>query len=146
MEPLFTWNGEAGIASCIIAYKDKTFCGTASCHPDDADFKNRTVGQEIAYRRAMIEYLYYVKESELEPAYKALKQLYYSMKHSTHFNPKSYENKMLQRQIRNYEDDIQTIKERIAEDKVALKIYIAQKEGFYQALRKNRNRDKTGQE
>lgn len=146
MEPLFTWNEDAGIASCILAYNDRTFCGTASCHPDDQDFKNRTVGQDIAYRRAMIEYLYYVKEAELEPALKALKQLYYSMKHSTHFNPKSYENKMLQRQIKNYELDIENIKERITREKFQLRMYLAEKEGFYQAIRKLRKGQKQAKE
>ncbi len=139
-EPLFTWDESTGIASCIIEYNGKTFCGTATCHPDDVDFKNRTVGQEVAYRRAYIDYLCYVRDCELRPAYNALRQLYYSMKHSTHFNPKSYENKMLQRQIHNYEDDLATFKEMINKHKVSLRLYLAEKEGFYQAIRRNRNK------
>ena len=90
---------------------------------------------EIAYRRAAIDYFKYVRDMELKPALKALKQLYYTMKHSTHFNPKSYENSKLQRHIRMYEFDLETINELIVDERKNLKDYIDKKDEFYKKTR-----------
>lgn len=94
-EPQFEWNEQDGQAYCIITdNKDRMFIGTATCHEDDVDMMSRRTGEEIAFRRARIENLRAVR-TDLTTELRALNQLYYSMKHSTHFNPKSYENKML---------------------------------------------------
>ena len=95
-------------------------------------------GMEIAYCRATIDYLKYVRDMELKPALKALKQLYYTMKHSTHFNPKSYENSKLQRHIRMYEFDLETINELIVDERKNLKDYINKKDEFYKKTRISR--------
>ena len=130
-EPIFNWDPEEGVASCIIKYKNQTFCGVAMCHEEDKDMMSEKTGMEIAYRRATIDYLKYVRDMELKPALKALKQLYYTMKHSTHFNPKSYENSKLQRHIRMYEFDLETINELIVNERKNLKDYIDKKDEFY---------------
>ena len=134
-EPIFNWDPEEGVASCIIKYKNQTFCGVAMCHEEDKDMMSEKTGMEIAYRRATIDYLKYVRDMELKPALKALKQLYYTMKHSTHFNPKSYENSKLQRHIRMYEFDLETINELIADERKNLKDYIDKKDEFYKKTR-----------
>ena len=134
-EPIFNWDPEEGVASCIIKYKNQTFCGVAMCHEEDKDMMSEKTGMEIAYRRATIDYLKYVRDMELKPALKALKQLYYTMKHSTHFNPKSYENSKLQRHIRMYEFDLETINELIADERKNLKDYINKKDEFYKKTR-----------
>ena len=134
-EPIFNWDPEEGVASCIIKYKNQTFCGVAMCHEEDKDMMSEKTGMEIAYRRATIDYLKYVRDMELKPAFKALKQLYYTMKHSTHFNPKSYENSKLQRHIRMYEFDLETINELIADERKNLKDYIDKKDEFYKKTR-----------
>lgn len=134
-EPIFNWDPEEGVASCIIKYKNQTFCGVAMCHEEDKDMMNEKTGMEIAYRRATIDYLKYVRDMELKPALKALKQLYYTMKHSTHFNPKSYENSKLQRHIRMYEFDLETINEIIIDERKNLKDYIDKKDEFYKKTR-----------
>lgn len=134
-EPIFNWDPEEGVASCIIKYKNQTFCGVAMCHEEDKDMMSEKTGMEIAYRRATIDYLKYVRDMELKPALKALKQLYYTMKHSTHFNPKSYENSKLQRHIRMYEFDLETINELIADERKKLKDYIDKKDEFYKKTR-----------
>ena len=134
-EPIFNWDPEEGVASCIIKYKNQTFCGVAVCHEEDKDMMSEKTGMEIAYRRATIDYLKYVRDMELKPALKALKQLYYTMKHSTHFNPKSYENSKLQRHIRMYEFDLETINELIADERKNLKDYIDKKDEFYKKTR-----------
>lgn len=134
-EPIFNWDSEEGVASCIIKYKNQTFCGVAMCHEEDKDMMSEKTGMEIAYRRATIDYLKYVRDMELKPALKALKQLYYTMKHSTHFNPKSYENSKLQRHIRMYEFDLETINEIIIDERKNLKDYIDKKDEFYKKTR-----------
>lgn len=137
-EPIFNWDPEEGVASCIIKYKNQTFCGVAMCHEEDKDMMSEKTGMEIAYRRATIDYLKYVRDMELKPALKALKQLYYTMKHSTHFNPESYENSKLQRHIRMYEFDLETINELIVNERKNLKDYIDKKDEFYKKTRISR--------
>lgn len=60
------------------------------------------------------------------------------MKHSTHFNPKSYENSKLQRHIRMYEFDLETINELIVNERKNLKDYIDKKDEFYKKTRISR--------
>lgn len=137
-KPIFNWDPEEGVASCIIKYKNQTFCGVAMCHEEDKDMMSEKTGMEIAYCRATIDYLKYVRDMELKPALKALKQLYYTMKHSTHFNPESYENSKLQRHIRMYEFDLETINELIVNERKNLKDYIDKKDEFYKKTRISR--------
>ena len=67
------------------------------------------------------------------------------MKHSNKFNPKSYENIMLQRQIRIFKFDIDEIKKIIATEKQNLMTYISEKDKFYNKIRKNRDKAKAVQ-
>lgn len=104
--------------------------------------KSEKTGCEIAFRRAKIHAMQDYK-NELKIKLSALNQLYYSMKHSTHFNEKSYENKMLQRQIRLINLDLDTAKEIIANEQKSLKEYIDAKDSFYKNTRARRkNREK----
>lgn len=96
-------------------------------------------GCEIAFRRAKIHALQGYKEI-LKNKLSSLNQLYYSMKHSTHFNEKSYENKMLQRQIRLITFDLDTTKEIIATEQQNLKEYIDKKDEFYKHTRERRKK------
>lgn len=57
------------------------------------------------------------------------------MKHSTHFNEKSYENKMLQRQIRMINFDLDAVKNFIADKRKFLKDYIDNKDIAYKKFR-----------
>ena len=63
------------------------------------------------------------------------------MKHSKKFNPKSYENIMLQRQIQMIKIDLDAANNIINESLILLKLYIAEKEAFYKQLRKLRERN-----
>ena len=92
-------------------------------------------GCELAFRRAKLQYYRTVRDAELRPALGALKQLYYSMKHSSNFNEKSYENKMLQRQIRLTEFDLATANEMIAYEYQGITDYIKGKDKLYQKIR-----------
>lgn len=138
-KPTFEWNSDAGIAICIIHTPYGDFSGSATCHTDDKDMMSEKVGCEIAYSRATIKMLVYQRDCQIKPALKALKQLYYSMKHSKKFNPKSYENVMLRRQIENWEFDLNTVNDILDTEKKYVHDYIITKELLYQDLRAKRN-------
>ena len=137
-QPIFEWNKD-GYAICILksANSSREFIGEARCHPDDADMMNEKTGNEIAFRRAKIQAIRGYRD-ELKAQLRALNQLYFSMNKSKRFNEKSYENRMLQRQIRMTNFDLATIREDLATEEQNLREYIAKKEDFYQHIRKNR--------
>lgn len=137
-EPMFSWDAETGVATCIIESDNQVFVGGAMCHPDDRDMLSEKTGCEIAYQRAVIKALRYYRDAEIKPALAALKQLYYSMNRSKYFNEKSYENRMLQRQIHQKEFDLETVKEMLIEKEQKLKTLIDEKDKFYRQIRKNR--------
>lgn len=129
-EPIFTWDEESGVASCILSDGEKIYTGFAQCHPDDNDMKGEKTGCEIAFKRARIHALRGYRD-ELKIRLSALKQLYYTMNKSKHFNPKSYENRMLQRQIRMINFDLDTAKEILATEEQNLREYLKNKDDFY---------------
>lgn len=102
------------------------------------DMMSEKVGCEIACSRALIDSLIYERDCVIKPSLKALRQLYYSMKHSKNFNPKSYEAKMLWSQIRNWEIDLTMVCNMIATERKMLNDYIHTKEALYQNIRKQR--------
>lgn len=138
MKTMDFWNEETGTVDFYIRDKDLVFWGTAICHPDDKDMQSRLTGTNIASIRAEIKMLQHMRDHEIKPGLAALKQLYYSMNRSKKFNEKSYENIMLQRQIRNYENDLVVANQNLAQLRQSLKTYIDKKEHFYQAVRKKR--------
>lgn len=138
-QPEFTY--ENGISVCSISdNKGHLFIGQAFCHPDDADVMSEYTGCEIAYRRARIKALRFQRD-ELKVQLQTLNSLYYQMNKSLKFNPHSYENKMLQRNIHRTTEDLATIKEMIAIAQLDLEGYIKNKEKVTKYLRE-RNKDK----
>lgn len=145
--PSVIWDAATNTSTCtLVDDKGRKFIGTAKCHPDDLDFSNELTGGVIASRRAMLKYLQSIKRDILQPELNALKQLYYSMNQSKKFNPKSYENIMLQRQIRLKEEDLATIEEELVRLKQDLKLFIATKDATYKKLRENRAKRNTRDE
>ena len=138
-EPIFTWDENTGTASCILSDGEKIFTGFANCHPEDDDMCSEKTGCEIALRRAKINALKDYR-NEVKVRLSALNQLYYSMNRSKYFNKKSYENKMLQRQIRLTNFDLDTVKEMIVSEQQSLKSYIDEKEKFYNKTRLRRKK------
>lgn len=124
---------------CTIKYGNFIARGVAKCHPTDVDMRNNNTGCEIAMRRASIQ-LYRYHRDILKSQLQALNQLYYSMNRSKHFNAKSYENVMLQRQINIIKTDLDTIKEMIIDEQQKLNEYLTEKEKFYQKIRANRDK------
>ena len=137
--PIFHYDKETGCSTCVIETKYGKFSGTACCHPDDMDMASEKVGCEIAYSRAAVNSLKYERDNVIKPSLKALKQLYYSMNRSKRFNPKSYEYKMLKRQIECWEFDLAVIGDMIDTERIWIRDYINTKEALYQNIRANRN-------
>ena len=133
--PNYTWLNHEGLAFCDIEYKGLIFSGTAQCHPEDRDMMSKLTGETIAEFRATIKYLKFIRDFELRPQLKSLKQLYYSMNTSKHFDSTSYEAKMLYRQINLLEEDIKEIQLSIKTTKEDLKLYLQTKEKDHATLR-----------
>lgn len=138
-EPIFHWDENTGVSSCLLSDGEKVYTGFAHCHPDDEDMKGEKTGCEIALRRAKIAALRGYRD-ELKIRLSALNQYYHSMNMSYRFNEKSYENKMLQRQIRQIKFDLDTTKEMIATEELSLRTYIKSKDVFYTQTRKRRQK------
>lgn len=133
---------ENGIAKCVLYNKYGTFEGEAKCHPDDFDMESEKVGCDIAFSRATIKSLMHARDNVIKPSLNALKQLYYSMNRSKHYNKKSYESKMLWSQIQNWQMDLDTVNSMLKAERELLTNYINTKEALYQSIRKHRNGQK----
>ena len=137
-EPFHQYDPETHEAICILTYGDFKFVGTAICHPEDYDMESEKTGQTIAYLRAAIKYYQHLKNNEIYPKLAALKQYYYSINQSKQFDKNSYEVRMLQRQIRNYEDDLVVVRCSLAQLQKNLREFIKIKEDMYSKVRTNR--------
>ena len=62
------------------------------------------------------------------------------MKHSKKYNKKSYENRMLYRQIKNLEEDLKLTKDLIKNYKESLNKYIKEKDERFKQIRAHRNK------
>ena len=131
----FVFDEENGTTICVMKYDSRDFIGTAVCAPEDMDYLSKKTGQEIAFNRASVEVLKYDKFC-LTQELKGLKSLYYSIKHSKKYNPKSYEAIMLRHQINMRENDIAQLKVDIKTTQQYIKNYINQKDKAYKIWRK----------
>ena len=136
--PEFHWDAETNTATCILtdAY-DNTYIGIAVCHPEDEDMTSEKTGCEIAFRRASIKVLQ-ASRTQIKHELGALKQLYYSMNRSKQFQKKSYETRMLYRQIKIKEADLGTVREMLHAAQADLREFIDEKEKLYKRIRFNR--------
>lgn len=140
-EPIYTWDQENGIATCTIVSDFGKFITSSHCHPDDMDMCSEKTGCQIALYKMSIKVNKYYRDV-LKHQIAALEHLYNSMRHSKKFNENSYENKMLQNQLRLLKLDLATAKEMIASEEQELREYIDEKEKFYTKIRRNRQRSK----
>lgn len=138
MKRLPEYSYENGHAICKVTTPEgQVFKGEAFLHEDDKDFESPLTGQQIAEMRAIID-MYKEETIILKAQLKALNQLYYSMKHSKKFEPKSYENIMLQRQIRLITEDLESTKQQLSVAKLDLHEYLLVKDKIRNKVRKNR--------
>ena len=127
-EPKFKYDQEAGVTIC--QYEDKygrMFLGTAMCAPEDEDVKSEFTGYSIAEFRAKIDYAKTLKIDKLM-RYEALRDLYYSMQHSSHYNPKSYEARRIKKHYMQALGELKEAKATYRELQAGLRNYIKAKE------------------
>lgn len=134
----FIWDDDKRVCTCILTYDGHDFMGTATCHPIDEDFKNTLVGESIAYTRAFIAAVRYIKHTEVDIPYMALKNLYKNMQTSHRFNEKSFEARMMRGELKRYEEAAAIMKATIKSSKDGLKDYINEKDEYYKAIRDKR--------
>lgn len=132
-KPDVKWNEDTQTAEYTIYYKDMTFTGKTSVRPGQRSY-GENVGINIAQCKALRKYLRYVINHELKPGLYALKRYYYSINKSKQYNENSYEAKMLKRQIKGWELDIQAVKDEISDIDLEMQITL-------KALRKMLNRE-----
>jgi len=136
----FYWDEERGMCRCTLTDNGVKYNGFAFCHPTDMDMKSQKTGEEIAYNRALISALK-AKKKELKLELRGLLGYYYAIQHNPQFNPKSYEAKMLYRQIRMRQDDIESVDEGIGGLELYIKSYIKEKDKFYESIRQMRQKN-----
>lgn len=135
----FHYNEKYGSSYFDIDYNGIHISANARCHPDDMDFSSERTGLTIAEARATVALLKAKRRYEIEPQLKILKHLYGNMTTSKHFNPKSYEAKMIRSQIRAIEKELATISNDIADEEKYLEEYIQKKDAFYKKMRAKNN-------
>lgn len=131
----YCYDNETGVASCTIKYKNLLFTGIARCHPDDNDFMSEHTGCFMAEARANIKVLKFRRDTEVIPALRAFEHLQANMDTSTKYSPKSYEAKMIHRQIKALKRQVEEFNEAIADEEAYLKKYINDKDKLYQRIR-----------
>ena len=140
--PIYSWDPDSGIATCVIIDGNNTYVGTAKCRPGDRDMMGEKTGCTIAEMRAELQYLKAIRDNEIKPTLKAYKSLYYSINQSKRFNPDSYEVHMLQKKIGESETDLEMINHMINQARADLKTYMSQKEDAWKKIRWHREQDK----
>lgn len=139
MKTIFSWDlsneSDKAVATCTIYYKKKPFLGVAYCHPQDKDFCSEKTGSSIAEMRAQIKLLTYIRDSELRPAYDAIKHLYSSLSQGTSYNKNSQEFKAVRKELFRLKKDLDTVRQELVSIKENLNFYIKEKEKFYQKIR-----------
>lgn len=138
-EPDYSWNEELGESTCTLYYNNHEFVGKSKCHEYDNDFKSERTGLHIAYSRAYIQYLKYVRDCEALPRYKALKHLYGTVKESPRFYDTSYAGARIIKELKNAEEELETIRALIKMNIEDLSLYIKEKDKFYQ-IQRNKNK------
>lgn len=140
MKPLYSYDPATGIAEAEYRTpRGTTIKGIARCHPDDKDMQSEKTGLTLADLRAEIAYQRDYRDNVLKPQIIILEHVADSIAHSKSYNEFSHENVVLRRQIRFLKNDLNTTQEIIAGLKKYIKIYIDEKENFYQKVRRNRN-------
>ena len=138
----YDWDEIQGIMIASVEVDGTILTATAKCHPDDTDMCSRQTGTIIADFRLFIKYCQYEKNNILRPQLKMLCHLKSLYERDSNYNEHSYENKMLRKQIRIVEEEIEATKENIENIKKELKDFIDCKDSFYKKVRKYRGQNK----
>lgn len=117
----FEYQESSGIVICKLIIDNKTYVGSARCHPNDTYSKR--VGERLSYDRASMKYLR-EKRNELKMQLQSLRHLLSIYNQSSQVKKENYEYKMLSRQIAALENDIDEMKYVINEIKEVDKQYV----------------------
>lgn len=139
-EPIIMFIQETGETHCILEDKNKSFTGSAYCHPEDMPFANKLTGSHIALTRAYIEYLCYLR-NELMTEIKTLKHFYSCIEMHKDFNKEHYTVKSLLRTINKLELELSGIRSDIKKEKDCLKTFVKDKNALYRNLESRRAED-----
>lgn len=101
---------DSGHAKATLLLDGREFVGEAHLHPEDAENESQRKGYTLAETRAYIKVLQHHIQNELKPALKALKHLNCCIQQSKNYNPKSYEARMLTRNLRLLDEELQECK------------------------------------
>lgn len=135
MKRYYYYDPETKQSGCRIADTNgKQYIGVARCHPEDEPYANEYIGLTIAEARAEIHALRNFRDNELIPVVKTLTHLQTNMKTSKFYNPKSYEARMLRRQLKIKENELIAIKEEIINLQTFINNYIAEKDKLHKEL------------
>jgi hypothetical protein len=92
-------------------------------------------GGLIAEYRAEIDLLKKINNYEIKTGIAALKHVYCTMRHSSHYNEKSYEAVRIKKELAHLMDELEENDNSITELREDLARYIKNKEEFYQKIR-----------
>lgn len=115
-----------------MIYDNKTFIGTAQCHPDDEDVASERVGAIIAESRAAIKYFQYLKEKTKHQ----IEILYHILSYRN--TERTKEQKRIYKLYTNLKNDLIQYDERIKLEKQLLIQYLNEKDKIFQKIRENK--------
>lgn len=137
------WDEEKGlaVAKVIDTTHDEVFIGTAICSEEDSDMKSQLTGQEIAYRRAYIEYLKYLKHY-YKIQYKTLRDFQKNVENCKYYNPEFQIESLLSKNVRQLKNTLATVTAHVKVEQKSLQAYIEAKAKIYQKIREGRKNKK----
>lgn len=142
MKSIYYFDEENGVSEVTFIEKNgRRYVGYACCHEKDKDMMSEKTGMFIAEQRAVMDYLREFRDTDIKPKLQILEHIYNSFQQSKNFNEKSYESRLLRRQIRLLKNDLTTINEDLTERKENLKDFLEEKDKFYNRIRANRKED-----
>lgn len=125
MKTKFTFNENTGITTCTIEVNQLKIKGIARKHPEETA-ENRFAGEEIAYNRAIINLYKWIIRNELKPQIKQLNHIMtcYTMNRTLKEALKVPEIKIVYKELKRREEEVEIFKDIIAAYKYNLSSYI----------------------
>lgn len=133
------WDEDLGLATATIVdtTHGEVFTASAMCSPEDSDMKSKLTGQEIAWRRAYIKYLQYLK-NYYGVQYKALNDFQKNIQNCKHYNSDFQIEQLLSKEVKLTYNTYINLREKVKCEKKALNSYISNKAEVYHKYRERR--------
>lgn len=136
----FFWSEDKWICACVLTTNFGNFKGIATIHPEDEDVFSERTGEQIAYQRAIIKMLQYERDNIILPSLRALKHTLSIVQDGKRPGSESYAELTVIRQIRNWEYELDLVRDNIDGTREQLREYIAEKEKAAQRYRAKQNK------